>query len=100
MPLASRPFTQTFEYSNIVVYLVRAYARMCSSDEAGDHRATDAPLLIYVPIRKPEDVPRRHSERPVVRSATRTEKTLYTIPGCTIFHFMQMSNSVPFGVMY
>ena len=34
------------------------------------------------------------------KARTRTEKTLYTIPGCTIIHLMQMSDSVPFSVMY
>ena len=34
------------------------------------------------------------------KARTRTEKTLYTIPGCTIIHLMQMSDSVPFGVMF
>ena len=34
------------------------------------------------------------------KARTRTEHTLYTIPGCTTIHLMQMSDSVPFGVMY
>ena len=31
---------------------------------------------------------------------TKKRMPLYTIPGCTIIHLMQMSDSVPFGVMY
>ena len=34
------------------------------------------------------------------KAHTRTEKTLYTIPRCIIIHPMQMSDSVPFVVMY
>ena len=34
------------------------------------------------------------------KARTHIEKTLYTIPGCTIIHLMYMSDSVPFGVMH
>ena len=34
------------------------------------------------------------------KARTRTEKTLYTKPRCIIIHLMQMSDSVPFGVMF
>ena len=32
------------------------------------------------------------------KARTRTGKSLYTIPGCTFVHLMQMSDSVPIGV--
>ena len=49
-----------------------------------------------------EREPYTHATRSLKRTKARThaEKTFYTIPRCTIIHLMQMSDSVPFGVMY
>ena len=41
-----------------------------------------------------------HGALKCTKTRTRTEKTLYTIHGCTIVHLMQISDSGPFGVMY
>ena len=48
------------------------------------------------------EVPYTHATRCTQRykSTSRTEKTSYTIPRCIIIHLVQMSDSVPFGVVY
>ena len=49
-----------------------------------------------------EAMPYTHATRCTQRwkAHTRTEKTLYTKQTCIIIHLMQMSDSVPFGVMF